>query len=124
MVHFKKRQLIQQFFILFVVFAVGVFMVLEYFLLKKWFLFEVILSVNISSFAMFGYDKVVSSYEKSTRLPEIFFYIISALGGSLGILIGSNMFRHKTQKLSFMGRVLLIIIVQAGLIYVFMNTHM
>ncbi|MCA9392197.1 DUF1294 domain-containing protein [candidate division WWE3 bacterium] len=58
-------------------------------------------SATIAAFLLFGADKTLASAQ-STRIPEWFFYIISILGGSLGILVGSQIFRHKTLKIQFL----------------------
>lgn len=108
----SKTQLVRSYFILFVISSVAISYLLHFVLLRRYVVFEILLALNVSSLVMFGYDKVVSAYEKSTRVPENFFFLISALGGSIGILVGSNMFRHKRQKMSFMGRIFLIVLVQ------------
>jgi len=66
---------------------------------------------------MFGYDKMVAGYERSVRLPENFFFLIATFGGSLGILFGSNLFKHKRQKMSFMVWIFGIILLQIVVIY-------
>ena len=47
-----------------------------------------------------GYDKKIAG-TNSVRIPEKVFFLIAALGGSLGILLAMRHFRHKTRKASF-----------------------
>jgi uncharacterized membrane protein YsdA (DUF1294 family) len=47
------------------------------------------------------------------RVSELTLFVIAALGGSVGILFGMRMFRHKTKKVKFFIGIPLIIIIQA-----------
>lgn len=58
------------------------------------------IAVNIICFLAFGWDK--KKAEKGAwRIPEATLLLISAIGGSLGGLIGMMFFSHKTRKLKF-----------------------
>lgn len=57
-------------------------------------------AVNCTTFILCGYDKSISS-GKSLRVPEVVFYIWTILGGGIGLLLGMQLFRHKTRKARF-----------------------
>jgi uncharacterized membrane protein YsdA (DUF1294 family) len=47
-----------------------------------------------------GFDKL-SAKAESERVPELWFVLISLLGGFTGVLLGIFVFHHKTSKRSF-----------------------
>lgn len=130
--HPNKSQQIVLYLIFFVLLVGVVFSLLHFFLLKTVPVLEFLISINFASFLLFGVDKSMASFnapkdeenfgERSKsimpRLPEMFFYLIALLGGSAGILIGSNVFRHKTRKVSFTGKICLILSLQILWIYI------
>lgn len=56
--------------------------------------------ISIIGFLLMGIDKYKASKEK-WRIQELTFMIISFLGGSIGILIGMTIFKHKINKKKF-----------------------
>ncbi len=79
------------------------------------FLILYFLSINILTFVAFGLDKMKANYQFS-RIPEKALWILCALGGSIGGLLGMKVFRHKTKKNSFQAVLLFILLVQIILI--------
>ncbi|NTV31016.1 DUF1294 domain-containing protein [candidate division WWE3 bacterium] len=77
-----------------------------------------LVALNVTTFTLFGFDKSMASYDNAGRLPELFFHIISLLGGSLGIFIGAHVFRHKIRKWSFMSKEYAILFFQAMIIFI------
>ncbi len=77
------------------------------------------IALNVSTVLVMGLDKL-SAIVQIHRVPEIAFYVMTFLGGSIGMLIGMYAFRHKTRKQSFQIVVGLLILVQLGLIYYFL----
>lgn len=63
-------------------------------------LFPWLISVNIVTFLLFGYDKMISSTD-SLRVPEAVLLVPVYLGGFVGGPMGSTFFRHKTLKTTF-----------------------
>jgi len=55
---------------------------------------------SILAFALMGIDKWRAA-SRSWRIPEKTLFITAALGGSLGAILGMQLFRHKTQHWSF-----------------------
>ncbi len=58
------------------------------------------LSINITTFCIYGYDKKIAS-SSWVRVPEKLLHALSLAGGSPGALIAQRLFRHKTVKSSF-----------------------
>ena len=56
--------------------------------------------INLIAFFAMYIDKKKAKYGR-WRIPEKTLLIIALLGGSIGTMIGMNLFRHKTQKLKF-----------------------
>ena len=78
-----------------------------------------IVSLNALAFTLMGIDKYKSRHS-SFRISEKSFFIISALGGSIGVLMGMYFFRHKTRHPSFVWGIPAILILQvAAICYVF-----
>jgi uncharacterized membrane protein YsdA (DUF1294 family) len=57
-------------------------------------------ALSVVAFFTFGFDKWRAS-GANRRVPESFLISLGALGGWPGGLIGMNVFRHKTAKLTF-----------------------
>lgn len=66
---------------------------------------------NATVFLLCGYDKSIAG-SSAMRVPEVILIIFSLLGGSIGLLLGMNFFRHKTRKASFQLKVLVILLIQ------------
>ena len=74
--------------------------------------------INLITFFVFGYDKWLSGQNK-WRVPERNLFILVLLGGTIGGFGAMNLFSHKTKKTSFILIVYAILIVQLGLLYVY-----
>ncbi len=68
--------------------------------------------MSIIGFIIMRYDKQKAK-KGEWRVSEFTLLIIAILGGSVGILFGMRMFRHKTKKVKFFIGIPLIIIIQA-----------
>lgn len=79
---------------------------------------RVFASLNVATILVMGFDKL-AAIVRFHRVPELGFYLMTLLGGSIGMLIGMYAFRHKTRKTSFQIVVGLLILVQLSLIYYF-----
>ncbi len=62
--------------------------------------FAWLIAINIVAFLTLGYDKAIAP-TRATRVPEAILLALTALGGSIGAVIGRLLFRHKTQKATF-----------------------
>jgi uncharacterized membrane protein YsdA (DUF1294 family) len=83
---------------------------------------SVVLALFVSAnavgvFAM-GLDKALSR-SGSLRIPEAVIFLLALLGGSLGILLGMQIVRHKTQKVFFHAVLFLIVAAQLSLYTLF-----
>ena len=59
-----------------------------------------LLMINLIGFLMVWSDKRKAKKGK-WRIPEQTLFIVTALGGGIGTIVGMYTFRHKTQKLKF-----------------------
>ncbi|MGD9717213.1 MAG: DUF1294 domain-containing protein [Sulfuricurvum sp.] len=84
------------------------------------FLFSFI--VNLISFTAFGIDKYLAR-SKRRRISEKTLLRLAAFGGSAGAVIGSRLFRHKTQKFKgmFAGMVIVHTVLLAGAAWLYLS---
>ena len=75
------------------------------------------IGTNVASFIVMGLDKSLAR-SSSPRTPETLLYILALLGGAPGVLIGCQIFKHKTRKAAFQLTLLLIFGVQLYLLQV------
>lgn len=59
-----------------------------------------LLAINLFGFFIMWVDKRKAK-KGAWRIPEKTLFIITALGGGIGTIVGMYTFRHKTQKLNF-----------------------
>jgi uncharacterized membrane protein YsdA (DUF1294 family) len=78
----------------------AIFVIIGYFLI-----------LNLLTFIMMGIDKRKAK-KNLWRTPELNFFILSFLGGSLGALLGMYFFRHKTKHWYFRFGLPTILIIQ------------
>ena len=83
-------------------------------------LFGYILVMSIVAFCVCGADKFAAQRQKS-RVPEKVLFLLSALGGSVGMYLGMFTFRHKTKHWYSVVGIPAIILVQAALILYFIR---
>lgn len=65
----------------------------------KWVL-SILAAVNLLAFALYGVDKVKAK-KGAWRIPEATLLLVAFLGGSVGALLGMEVFRHKTRHAKF-----------------------
>ena len=56
--------------------------------------------MNIAGFASMGIDKAKAK-KNAWRIPEATLFMIAILGGSIGSILGMQVFRHKTKHWYF-----------------------
>ena len=56
--------------------------------------------VNLTAFILYGVDKAKAK-RGAWRIPEATLLLVAALGGSVGALLGMELFRHKTKHWKF-----------------------
>ena len=75
-----------------------------------------LLAMNLIAFFVFGLDKWKAKYkqthEKTRRVPEKTLFLLAALGGSVGALLGMRVWHHKTLHRSFRFGIPAILILQ------------
>lgn len=77
-----------------------------------------ILVISVISIIVCIYDKKISKKNRvELRTPEKTLLFLSALGGSVAMFITMLLIRHKTKHFKFMVGIPLIMIVQAGIVF-------
>ena len=84
----------------------------------KLFLIYLVL-INLPAFMAFGIDKS-RARNHAWRIPEKTLFLLAAVGGSIGALLGMFFFRHKTRHLSFRIGLPVILLVQIAAAAVYM----
>ena len=59
-----------------------------------------LVAVNLLAFALYGLDKLKAK-RGAWRISEATLLLVAALGGSVGALLGMELFRHKTKHWKF-----------------------
>ena len=71
--------------------------------------------MGIAAFALMGYDKSQAK-KHGRRVPEKTLFLVTALFGGLGGVLGMSVFRHKTKHWYFVVFFPLFLVLQVGLI--------
>ena len=74
-----------------------------------------LLAINLLGFVLAGEDKR-RAVRKLWRIPERQLLLAAVLGGSVGLYLGFRVFRHKTRHPKFMIGVPLVLLLQVGLV--------
>lgn len=74
-----------------------------------------LIAISIISVVVCIYDKFASKHMTKHRTREATLLLLSALGGSVAMLLTMLIIRHKTKHVKFMLGIPLIIILQAAL---------
>ena len=76
--------------------------------------------INVVAFVLMHVDKKRSKKRHHTRrIPEMVLLILAFFGGSIGIMAGMEIFRHKTKHKRFFLGVPLTLIIQVALLAAF-----
>ena len=76
------------------------------------------LIISLISIVVCIYDKKISKKNRvELRTPEKTLLLLSALGGSVAMFITMLIVRHKTKHVKFMLGIPLIIVIQAGIVF-------
>lgn len=70
--------------------------------------------MNLLAFLLMGVDKAKARWNR-WRIPEKTLFLSAILGGSIGAILGMQVFRHKTKHASFRIGMPCILIAQLGL---------
>ena len=71
--------------------------------------------INIVGFAIMGIDKR-KAMKRAFRIPEATLFIVALIGGSVGSILGMQVFRHKTRHWYFVFGMPAILVIQIALI--------
>ncbi len=76
--------------------------------------------INIVTFLVYGIDKWKAK-QGSWRISEATLLILAVIGGTIGALLGMQVWRHKTMHKKFKYGLPLILLAQIALIYLISN---
>lgn len=86
-------------------------------MINLFFILLLLLLLNGYAFALMGYDKRAAQKGKR-RIPERRLHQVAFLGGSLGMALGMQIWRHKTRKNPFRWRFYLILLTQLLIVWI------
>lgn len=75
------------------------------------------IAINCIGFVIMGYDKQ-RAIKHEWRIKEKTIFVIGFLGGCIGILLGINIFRHKTKHKKFVYGIPFILFIQLLIIVI------
>ncbi len=81
------------------------------------YIFLYLIFVNILGFILMGIDKYKAK-KRAFRIPEATLFIVAAIGGSIGSIIGMYLFRHKTRHWYFVYGMPAILLLQIIIVFV------
>ena len=76
--------------------------------------------INIVTFLVYGIDKWKAK-QGSWRISEATLLMLAVIGGTIGALLGMQVWHHKTMHLKFKYGLPLILLAQIALIYLISN---
>ena len=74
-----------------------------------------LIGINVVAFLVYGLDKWKAKRD-AWRISETTLLLLAAAGGSVGALLGMQIFRHKTKHVKFTVGVPAILLVQVALV--------
>lgn len=77
-------------------------------------------AVNLIGFALMGFDKW-KARKHAWRIPEATLFIVAVIGGSVGSILGMQVFRHKTRHWYFVYGMPAILLLQLALFFLLMK---
>lgn len=76
--------------------------------------------MNLIGFALMGIDKH-KAIKHLWRIPESVLFTIAIIGGSIGCILGMQLFRHKTRYWNFVYGMPAILLLQIILLFIILN---
>ena len=76
----------------------------------------ILICINVVTFLVYGIDKWKAK-QGSWRISEATLLLLAVIGGSIGALLGMQVWHHKTMHLKFKYGLPLILLAQIALIY-------
>ncbi len=78
--------------------------------------------LNFLSFYLFRKDKMKAK-KGQIRISEFSLCLVTLLGGTFGAITAMKIYRHKTRKLSFILRIILIILIQLAICWFILSNN-
>ena len=76
----------------------------------------ILICINVVAFLVYGIDKWKAK-QGSWRISEATLLMLAVIGGTIGALLGMQVWRHKTMHLKFKYGLPLILLAQIALMY-------
>ena len=76
----------------------------------------ILICINVVTFLVYGIDKWKAKQD-SWRISEATLLMLAVIGGTIGALLGMQVWRHKTMHLKFKYGLPLILLAQIALMY-------
>ena len=80
----------------------------------------ILIGINVLTFLVYGIDKWKAK-QGNRRISEVTLLTLAVIGGSIGALLGMQVWRHKTMHKKFKYGLPLILLAQIALIYLISN---
>ena len=71
--------------------------------------------INLATMLVFGFDKLRAKRD-GWRVPESTLFLLAAIGGSIGAILGMRVFHNKTRHKKFVFGIPLILLLQLALL--------
>ena len=84
--------------------------------IMRWAILLCLIGINAFAFLITVYDKIAARSFPHNRVPEIVLLGVSAIGGSVAMLLTMLLIRHKTKHPKFMVGIPIIIILQIAVV--------
>lgn len=105
--------------LIWIILLVAGYLTLHFFYPLEWPI-QLLITTNLITFVLVLIDKMSASM-LIRRIPEKVLYIATFFGGSIGMLVGMFLFRHKTRKVSFQFVVGLLVLIQIAFVVWYLN---
>ena len=97
-----------------IIFGAALFAVLSVYMPHSLVGLRAFLAITVMAFRLMGFDKRIAG-TGATRVPELVLWGVAGCGGSLGMFLGMQAFRHKTKKAQFQIVLLLLFVAQLAI---------
>lgn len=110
---------VKRWILIWIILLIVGYFTMHFFYPLKWPI-QLLITTNVVTFVLMLLDKIAASI-RMRRIPEKVLYLVTLLGGSIGMLIGMFLIRHKSRKVSFQFVVGVLVMVQIVFVVWYLN---